>query len=315
MVHQFEIAAGSIVGRRHVGSGNLLIGKNNQDALAVLRAPGYIIATVYDGCSSSIDAEVGAKIAGRVLPAIIASSLVRGQLPLGGSLFSINSALEEIRIRFLQRMRAIIRAIAAGDAPSRLRRQRRQTDERSNHLLHDAFLFTVVAVVITPLTSIVFSAGDGYYAINGVLEQLGPFDGNAPPYLLYGDSNPLARFSLEEVLDTESLDSVMIATDGLADLLGKEETLIPGKREAVGNVSRLWTDDRFFSADLPLSQRMTPWLRSLNSEVVKRVGVADGHWELSRERGLLQDDLTIVSIRRNSAMCETDSDESRKAIP
>jgi hypothetical protein len=304
----FEIAAGSIVGRRHVGSGNLLIGKNNQDSLGVLRDSNYIVATVYDGCSSSIDAEVGAKIAARILPGIIASSLDRGQLRLCGNLRSIDKALEEIRIRFLQRMRAIVWAIAAGDAPSRSKRSKEVSRQRAGQIVHDAFLFTVVAAVVTHETSIVFSAGDGFYAVNGVLEQLGPFADNAPPYLLYGDSNPQARFSLDEVLDTKSLQSLMLATDGLQDLVDKTEQNIPGKREAVGELSRLWSDDRFFAAGVPISQRLTPWLRSLNSEVVKRVGVTDGHWELSRERGLLQDDLTIVSIRRtvpDLENCET----------
>lgn len=64
---QFEIAAGSIVGRNHVGPGYLLKGRSNQDSYRVLFEDDLIAGVVCDGCSSQPYSEIGSLLGARML--------------------------------------------------------------------------------------------------------------------------------------------------------------------------------------------------------------------------------------------------------
>lgn len=53
----FELGGGSIPGKDHLFNGNLLVGKNNQDAFQVSQTSGLTIAVVADGCGSKPQSE------------------------------------------------------------------------------------------------------------------------------------------------------------------------------------------------------------------------------------------------------------------
>jgi serine/threonine protein phosphatase PrpC len=66
-----KMATGTIPGRRHVGSGNLLVGKNNQDALGTAVSDECFVAVVCDGCSTGAYSEFGARFTAATLPQMV----------------------------------------------------------------------------------------------------------------------------------------------------------------------------------------------------------------------------------------------------
>lgn len=277
----YQIAAGTVPGRRHVGSGNLLIGKNNQDAYGTATGIGALVACVFDGCSSAEHSEVGAKIAAAIVPEIIlkaAHSVNYDRVELNKDSF-----WQSIKSEILRR----IGSCAIEMSP--------------NNMLGDTivrhFLFTTLGVLITRNFTLFFSIGDGVFLINGSIHTLGPFPDNAPPYLCYelieALDRPAMKFALYEI--DSAADDVLIATDGLTQLIDSQHRPIPGKTDRVGALSAVLANDRFFQ-DTPC-ESVTPWLRQINSEVV-RLNFSGDEPRLQRCYGLLNDDTTIVAIRK-----------------
>lgn len=317
----FQVSAGTIPGRAHIGSGNLLVGKNNQDSFALKVFHDSIIATVHDGCSGGAQSELGASIGGRVLVQLLHDAITSGALQTVNSYEQILEQFEKVRKRFLCKIARIADLLIASPAHQTECRHlsiRTSTEnfsearnlsnacEESSHkycshkrLLHDCFLFTTFGLIVTQKTTIIFSIGDGFYSINGRVTQVGPFPGNAPPYIAYAllpsvfnyDAE-LLRFKIHAVVPTSSVESLLIATDGIQELINKDSAMLPGKNRRLGHISQVWSDDRFF--DDSEHELITPWLRQVNSEVVKL------NWEaqLERSSGLLSDDTTLIAIRK-----------------
>lgn len=267
----FAVAAGSVPGRNH-----LMAGRNNQDAFLVRRSENSnrLVAVVCDGCTSGAESGVGAVLGSR----IIVESLLRTEsLP-------IESALETAR----------------QDAEAQFRILAHATGARLSVAVNELFLFTVVGFVVTSGRTWVFSIGDGAYAVNGELTQLGPFAGNEPPYLAYAlvpsalkqDASHLLHFQINATLPTNELQSLLIGTDGTLDLVAAQDRAIPGTDERVGPLSQFWTDGRYFRNPDMVRRQLT----RINRDVVRP------DWRphsLQRFRGLLPDDTTLVALRRN----------------
>lgn len=62
-----EVASGTVTGRDHTFSGNLVLGKPNQDAIATAWTKDAFIAVLCDGCSSGEHSEVGAHLIARLM--------------------------------------------------------------------------------------------------------------------------------------------------------------------------------------------------------------------------------------------------------
>jgi hypothetical protein len=296
----FELAAGTIVGRRHVGSGNLLVGRNNQDALIFRQNPNCMVACVADGCSSSPHAEVGARIGLR----IIADCILNNHPFEDGCPFK-EGDWDFVRQQTLHRLHGIVES-ATGLNNSR--------DTRFASFVFQHLQFTVVGIRITPQQTTVFSIGDGCYAINGQLQHIPPFPDNAPAYLgcsLLDSFRDLdTRFQLRAVLSTDELQSVFIGTDGVAELEAKAQSNIPGKDRLVGPIEQFWIEDKYFGDEIHdangyLIERITPFLRQVNSEHVSIGKAPDLSGSiLRRQLGLVQDDVTMMALRRKKIPVE-----------
>ncbi len=261
----FQLAAGSIAGTDHIR-----IGKNNQDAYYSLIFGETAIAVVCDGCGSGEHTEVGAKIGARLLVEAIAQIL-----PLQ---LTINYCLVEAQKRVLFHLRNLAKAMGG----------------HLGQTVNDHFLFTIVGVIITPTGAAVFSLGDGVIIINGKIIQLGPFPGNAPPYLAYAllDSSPdLWELQVHQQLPIDDIKSILIGTDGVNDLIRLAEQNLPGKTEKIGAISQFWEQDRYFHNPDIVRRR----LALINSKVTKI------DWENQKTikaAGLLPDDTTLIAIRK-----------------
>lgn len=185
------VAAGSAPGRLH-----LLSDRPNQDAFRVALGPWGAVAVVCDGCGSEPKSGIGA-----ALGAALAVRSAAWQLECAAEL-----DLEAIQDDVLQGIGLM--AATAG------------LDIREN------FLFTVLGVAFAGAKATVFACGDGVYAVDGRVTRLGPFPGNAPPYLgysLFGDAVRLER------LFEGPAERVLVGTDGAAEL----------------PLDPFWTEDKF----------------------------------------------------------------------
>lgn len=262
MVSPFEVASASVVGREHARSG-----RNNQDALCLHASGEALAAVVADGCGSGAHSEVGAQLGARCVAQSVLSVLGRG-LPLEAPEF-----LPTVRTEVLGFLASL-------------------TGRLGEALLGEHLLFTIVGAVVTPAQTLVFSAGDGVWALNGEVQVLGPFANNAPPYLAYGLLSPEAvPLERQGLVPTEEVGSLLLGTDGAADLRGLCEALVPEREEAVGPFSQYWTEDRYFQNPDALRRR----LALLGRESVRADFTAR---RLVRTPGLLSDDTTLVVLRR-----------------
>jgi hypothetical protein len=148
--------------------------------------------------------------------------------------------------------------------------------------VNDYLLFTILGSVITSSETVTFSMGDGAIAINGKFTEIPPYADNAPPYLAYGLYKPEAiNFEIRDRLPTSELESLLIATDGIDDLVKVED------------IHQFWQEDRYFKNPDAIRRK----LAMLNREEIK----PDWHKkELTKRSGVLSDDTTFVVIRRPS---------------
>ncbi len=259
----FQLAAGSIVGQEHRQTG-----RNNQDAWAVSQTDAATIAVVCDGCGSGRFSEVGAKLGARLIVQAIQQA---------ADLSNPEILLQSVQVQVLTELQNLIKAMG-GDWV--------QT-------IQDYFLFTVVGVLITPMETLTFAMGDGEIALNGAVTTLGPFPNNAPPYLAYGllDTAPSPVWQVCHHVPTEQVQSVLIGTDGVVDLLELGDRALPGKSELVGGVEQFWQQDRYFANPDMVRRRLA---------LINREGMQPD-WQqqtLVKHPGLLRDDTTLVVVRR-----------------
>ncbi len=122
---------------------------------------------------------------------------------------------------------------------------------------------------------------------NGERIKLGPFPGNAPPYLGYAliDSaiDPmLLRFNVFATMPTEQLQSFLLGTDGVEDLVQLWDTILPNGKP-IGVIDRLWEEDRFFT----------------NPDMLRRhLALVNGGIDHRHPGGLTDDTTAVVGRRR-----------------
>jgi hypothetical protein len=197
----FDTISASVTGARH-----LRVGRNGQDAAVARLTERGALAVVCDGCSSGAYSEVGARLG---------ANLVAG-------------AIE----------RAIDEGAALGDAATWATVRAHVLGALSTYAVHlggdreravfEHLLFTVVAAAVRGDETVVWAIGDGAYALGDTMHQLGPFEGNAPPYLAYDltarESNVLYDVTGEReellVVAPAGVSTIAVATDGVCDVAG-----------------------------------------------------------------------------------------------
>ncbi len=277
---QFQIAGASVLGSRH-----LKIGKNNQDSYIWIRNPDYIIGIVSDGCSSGPHSEVGSNIIAPLFAQTLATYLSKPHLSLSDENYFRHDWLwYNVRQDVLARIRVLAQSM----------------DENLIATICKYFLCTVVGCVITPTSTCIFGCGDGVFSLNGDIHMLGPFPGNKPPYLCYGitgsevtNQNPsLLDIQRHIICPTDDVQSLLIGSDGVADLMNMADQHLPGREEIIGDISQFWTDDIYFLNP----EWMRNVLTTINTEKRKPV------WEertIMKYQGLLPDDTTAIVLRNN----------------
>ena len=283
MQNDFEIAGGTIPGGDHLQRGNLLVGKNNQDALCTHQDARVTIAVVSDGCGSQPRSEVGSNVASQLLR----SSLIRqwarhAAMAKGNFEKALPLVLEATRQDVLAHLRILSQAIAG--------------DGSFSQAICDNFLFTLVGALITEHGAGFFTIGDGLIIVNGEVNRVGPFEKNEPPYISYALLNTRwkdeeLRFTVHKVLPVAELQSFLIGSDGAVDLHEAAEVKLPGYPGLIGPVDQFWTNNQYFTK-AGIRRR----LALINSRFVSMKDM-----ELCEESPRLPDDTTFVVGRRKGA--------------
>lgn len=182
-------AAAAVAGAHHRRTG-----RNGQDAAAtwISDAADAGVAVVCDGCSAGAYSEVGARLGAELVIAAASRELARGGRP--GAIWP---AVQEHVAGALGRLAAAM----PGD---RVR------------IVHEHFLFTIIAAACAGGEVAVWALGDGAYALGDRVRVLGPFPENQPPYLAYTLLGDAPRPHLE-VADARC-GAVAVATDGTAEV-------------------------------------------------------------------------------------------------
>lgn len=287
----FDFSFASVIGSEHVR-----LSLNNQDALVVTRGDWYSMGIVSDGCGSCQRSEVGSALTVRLAAKFIPDALRGVPVELVADKFkvvrrNIVSALGRIVNEVSNELMDSVSGFDVHGGYGGF-----LTEEGS---ISSCFLATIVGFYACDEYVVVFSIGDGFYAVNGVLAAVDadrPSD-NAPDYPAYHllprvmESLPdgSAEFSIR-TFSTKDVDTVMVGTDGLRFLLNSEESKVPGKASKVGKISQLWEDKMFLNHDM-----MRRTLALLN----KDVHIPD--WQGQSMivcPSILKDDIAVVSARR-----------------
>jgi len=288
MDDRFEVAGGSVVGRAHLRE---LAWRNNQDAGAWGRTPGALAAVVCDGCGAEPHSEIGARLGARLTLAAVLERVSHG-----GDV-GMPEFWDGVTAQVLARIASL--ADAMGGSWRRV--------------IHEHFLFTVCGAVVTEATTALFALGDGVMYLNGEPLPLPSFANNAPPYLAYrlldgasvgwltstaGDPSPgpvcgspgfddaELRIRVRAALPTANVESILIGTDGVADLAGDGRGGLPGRA-----IRQFWTDDVYFANPLAITRRLA--LMNRQHRTVDR-----GTGTVTTTGGRLHDDTTLVVIKR-----------------
>lgn len=263
MESQFELAGGSVAGTNHRRG----VPTNCQDAFCISQGPWGSIAVIADGCSSGDDSEVGAAIGVRLVAYSLERHLSKGR-PATASL------LRRVHQETVSHLHVLAKSMG----------------ESLSEVVARYFLFTLVGVAITDENATFFSIGDGVIVVNGEEIRLLPSEENEPLYIGYAltgsrltDDNPNALdFRIARQLPPRELESFLIGTDGVCDVIEKAEALLPGEVEPFGAVSQFWREERYFTRKVAITRRLNLMARDRFA--------SDG----AKDGGRLPDDTTLV---------------------
>jgi len=294
----FEFAGASVVGQDHMSRNGVLIGKPNQDAMCDVHLfPEHRVFVVCDGCGSGTFSEVGSRIGARMTCLTISEMLAGrgydiGDWPLGrDGVQRMSSFMDRIRGSIAGRIETQAKAMS-------------DWRDSSSYLttLGEYFSFTILGVIMAGRMAVTFNIGDGYFVVNGDVSQREAGDDNAPPYIIY-DLIPDAHLKdprgvrlrnqmVFECHDLKSIDSIIVATDGMRDILSKEGVEYPGRTDkAIPPPSGFLKDEFFINPS-----RLQRELSMMNTE--RMLLTDDGN--LQRHPGLLSDDTTMYVIRKKT---------------
>jgi hypothetical protein len=258
---QYQLAGGSTIGRDH-----RMVPKNNQDSWSIWKYDDLTIGIVADGCGSGMHSEVGAKLGVQTLGSILRKE------------YEWHNQINWRRVQrnVLTQLDTVAQAMG-GDY---------------RRVVESYLLFTILGVIIDNERATFFALGDGTIIINGEALPIGPFQNNMPPYLGYGlmldelaiDANAVALQPICE-LPVAQLESCLIATDGIDDVVRNDQNPVPGLGKPVGSLDQFWQSDRYFGSN--------PELLSRQLKLIGR------DWPATQPQpGLLGDDTTIIVGRK-----------------
>lgn len=286
-----------------IGSEHVRLNLNNQDSLLITEDENYLMGVVSDGCGSCKHSEVGSNLMVRLVSKHISMCL------RGTSSSNVKMAIDYACGNITSALRNISRELT--DEPPSWPVIDKQTNTKQIqivcggsvwpqvNIVSQYLLATIVGFYICDEYTVVFSIGDGFYAINDEITCLETEDdvNNAPAYLAYnlipsalGRMRPEAMNFSVKIFATSDIETIMVGTDGLRFMQESSDHNIPGKSRKVGPLSQLWEDKMFINSDM-----MRRTLSMLNKEVNIPDWVGQSMLPCA---SILKDDVAVISARR-----------------
>ncbi|MBP6256616.1 protein phosphatase 2C domain-containing protein [Patescibacteria group bacterium] len=261
MKHTVEFTAGSIIGASHRKKGG-----NNQDSYTTYCDDTLFIGLISDGCSNKDNPYSRSDVGSALLCEFTTSSILSLRHQIGNETF--------FQTLFLDVCDRIALHLSLIEQPERYASKYLQA--------------TLLGCIICDNQVWIFSCGDGLYFLNGTQYTILPQEGNSPVYLAYKFTPVLPNTLSSETLDRElrfhvqqsicmdEVDSVLLGSDGLQELIDAHDQIIHVRNEPIGEINQWWTKDLYFRN--PVSA--TNWLRMMN------------------EGGYCKDDVTLIGLRK-----------------
>lgn len=278
----FTVIGGSVTGTAHIKKG-----KNNQDAFSTLIQDDIIVALVSDGSSvSNKDAsQYHSEVGSNMLVTIAQKEIVTYYKLYGELAFERADVWDTLSQRIIQTLLSIAQLSSL----------------YPYNWIDKNCLATLIGCIITPSKSYIIGCGDGLYGYNNQYKTLRPSnEGNYPAYLVYniipsdiypvGDKQILLQCF--ESVDTSTLTSIVIGTDGAADLYDIADTCLPAQQTLVGDISQYIQQESYWKNPCLLQNRLTV----INT--AKTLRDAEQSWKTYP--GLLKDDTTLLIIKKTS---------------
>jgi serine/threonine protein phosphatase PrpC len=274
MQNEFALQAGSVPGMNHILPGQPCW-HNNQDAYSLRQNDRASVAVVSDGCGSSPHSEVGAKIISRLITQRVMEMV------------SASCDSDGLGDNFWNKLHQ--------DVLAEIRTLAHRMGKNFSRTIDDYFLATVVGVLVLPERTYVFASGDGVYAINGDIQVIEPPEDNQPAYMAYalldydrkGAPNPFG-FSVREI-PTDEIDSLLIGSDGVTELLTETNASKPKRRAASPLLSEILADETVVTNPDAIRRR----LAAANTATVQ----VRSEGQALIKSGRFADDTTIAIIR------------------
>ncbi len=281
--HIFGIAGGSVIGSEHAMLGRPG-SRNNQDALNWVYGRNCIFAVVCDGCSKGAHSEIGSQLISRILSRIVINLADAALDANPAANLGVGSEFWKRVEQFLLNDVLTITRMIGGSL---------------SQTITDFWLSTIVGVLITPDLTYIVAVGDGFYAVNGEEIVLKPEAGNSPAYIAYQISgttltveNPeILHLRVHDTFATDSVESIILASDGVQDLIDNAENNLPGKAEKIGSVHQ-FSDRRFFTNPDNVRRRLA--LTGLETVSENRIASSP-----------LKDYTTVITILRKGSTSQT----------
>lgn len=205
--------------------------KNCQDAMAIIANEKGILAVVADGCGGSSFGENAFSVneVGANLSCLITANLGRRIIRSGLALDKPDVFLDRFSIQYLAALDKILAATATA-----------YHDRR--YVFYELLTTTLLCVILTREHYIVFTAGDGIFGLNGVINNLEAQEGIYPSQKLINRSRRHRTthvfnqvFIIRAAGNTDDLENVILATDGCKDIYELPENPL---LELVTNINR-----------------------------------------------------------------------------
>ncbi|MEJ7602317.1 MAG: protein phosphatase 2C domain-containing protein [Kofleriaceae bacterium] len=182
-----SVATAAVTGARH-----LRTARNGQDAAQAWTGGRTGAIVVCDGCGAGGSSEVGARLGAQLAIAVVAEQLAAG--------IPAPDVWPAVRARVAAVLDRLVAAMPG----------------KREQIVHDHFLFTIVAAAWDGERVAVWALGDGGYALGSRICELAPFAENQPPYLGY-DLLGMPHDAHLEVADG-ACGHAIVATDGATEL-------------------------------------------------------------------------------------------------
>jgi len=212
----FRLSGATQQGREHQ-----LINQNNQDAATLYIGKQYLFGIVCDGCtgtSGTLINEVSNNEVGAKLTCVILSDILRSRMAHFGK---DRTFLDDVMRRYIRRFQALCTIMGE--------------HERGSTFVHDFLMNTVIGFVVNETRYVVFHYGDGFWSLNGRVQELRDSGSYVGSYLLRHNEGAVPRseytFPRFRVLsegDTSSIESLLIATDGMLPIIETAQPFFEG---------------------------------------------------------------------------------------